>query len=625
MNILLSIVVATLILLIGMIFVDKKGCVAMLALLGGVVAFLVLSVMINLNMMLLRTWLDYSGPVIAMGVVVIIALGIGTSIDSRNSLKAPITASVLFVVVVIIFGIGDVAANPRESICQEDQTNRLVGTLNINLQDVPFRLDNVNPNQSIVTDEDMAMFAASNVVGQYATYARLGSSQHLEVNGLPRIVIDLRPRSYTAFNDPGQLHGQIPGFYMVDPTTANGSATFVSAPMTLVPGLEASRSILPLTIENDLERRVFNEILLPNGWQALGLTQLELNDQMQPRYTALLIKPMVGTTGYLADAFLVVDPTVAGQQSGSWYQVYDITHPDVPYGQPIVYDVSAVPAWVNNIFPREYFTWWIEQWGKYEFHTLCQWNGGTAFQYMIDRSEDRLLANGHRIYQYSMTSMNPDSAMTMMLYADPRTGAINGYRTEGEYALPNLASVENTFRVITERLYTGGYIPTETELTQWAGYDVFTVVLKTVTATSNDIDEHSFARYGVVLANADATRNQANYIVASSPEEAYQLFLQSLAGQDSLGADRGATTDLITIEGEVIAVGVPYVDGTTTRISFMIRTDDGLVYRFVTIADEESTMLAVGHRVAVEAIEVQTVEFNPVAQLFNLTLDALSQ
>jgi hypothetical protein len=623
----------------GLLFTRYKERVFVTSLVVTLIAGVFFFYWFELSMSPVRVALDLAVPLIIVCLLVSVALLFTDYNEYREgTYAAGKTALFVTAAMVLVSGAGDLSANPRTiwPVCNQTGITNLVGMFNITIEPEPFQFPDVNPNLAIVTDEDIAYFLASDVFGEYSSYLQLDAAQHVEVNGRPWLVVDMVPRSYAGFNRP-ELGGIIPGYYLIDPTVINSSAEFQSAPMSIVPRLEDSRFILPLTIDHDLERRVFNEVLQPNGWQAIGLgglvydedgkivdstAQLELNDQMQPRYTALMVKPIVGTTGYYADAFLIVDPTVAGQADGTWYEVYDITSNEPQPGVPVVYDVSAVPAWVNNIFPEEYFRWWIQQWGEYDDFEICQQNAGTGGQHIIDSVEDKYMANGHRIYMFTLTSKNADTAMTMRLYADPRTGAVRGFETIGVNSLPNLASIENSFRQRTRDLYPPeGYYPSETEITTWADYEVFTTILKTVDATSNDVSEQSFAKYGVVLADTDATRYLANYIVADSPAEAYTLFVQQLINGGQLTEDSIEEVSILTsFEGEVILVGTPFFDGTTSRISFMIRTDAGELYGFYTQADARTSLLAVGHRVIVEVLNLDPSGFSAVTQMNNLSL-----
>lgn len=572
-------------------------------------------------------------PLDALPLILSIFVVSGTVLFFPDLLKDSLSGTFISIVLFCVFWMGgciyNVTANPVEFLfCEEHEFNDMVATFDINVSATPVELADVNPNLSVVTDEDMARSMASDTFGEYSTYLQLDTAQHVEEEGQPYIVVDIIPRTYSSFNQAG---GSIPGYYLVVPTEISSGADHIEIPMYIVPGLEAARGLLPIpwTIEQDLYRRVYSDVLLPNRYQALGLEKLELGPDNHPYFTALLVRPLVGTTGYMAHGFIVVDPTIDPRVNTDYYDVYPISHTRNERGQ-IIYDVSQVPEWVNNVFPEEYFTWMITEWGYHANHTLCLRNGGNLGRYIMEREhpEDKYLADGHRIYQYYMTSMNADSAMTQLLYADPRTGKIVGYETKGDYALPNIESVESGFRQVTRQQYPpDGAIPTETEVTKWAGKLVFTTVLKTVSQTNNSavgsestFAEHTYAKYGVVLASADATRNHNNFIVADSPEEAYLLFLDYLVKSQDPDANRTLEASLATVQGTVTAVGQIYQDGSQNKLSFIVVADTGETYRFTTVATAESTLLAAGHRVIVTALTLQVEGFTNTTSVTNLSL-----
>lgn len=563
------------------------------------------------------SWLDLSGYFVWGALSITIAGGLAAIWENMNSDRdgsyggAAIVGAIATILLWIIFVFSDWSINPQEPwpFCDNSQYKELASLVSVNLTGTVTSDTNANALVQITPN-----IAISKVRQQFpqslATYLQVGSVQIQDVAGHPWAIVSLNPSNMTAFNKNG---GYVPGYYRIDALDINAKPEqMFNSQMKYVPGIAGSAGITSWFAENDLNRYVYFNILQPNGWIALDLNTLEVDDNWKPMYTAALAKPSIGTIGYTIDSYLILDP-----QTGE-YKIYPIKKSVDAVTGEISYDISQIPGWVNNIFPQSMYADYLTWWGKYKNHSVCAYEG-TSGQYQIDSQND-IFTNTGRQYQFTMTSFNNDASVTHVIYADPKTGKVTGYVADGGNATPIFESISKTMVEKSKRGTTTPSNVEEMQIQQMLGVRVIFAVL-TLADNGNGYDVYK--PNGFELVQVSQADKASAYIVGDTVDDVYRLLQRQIA--QGTGSDQtiSETTSTIQIKGTIDRIGSFNDSDGSLRVSIVLRSNEsptGYV-RFVGNADNNTSLLGVGDSVTVTAL---SVDYSSINEAVDIRSDYLS-
>ena len=520
-----------------------------------------------------------------------------------------IATSLTFLLSALVFWGGGAFFVKPTLICDEAGYNQLADLVTVQFSEQVFH--DVDPNQLLQVTPNMALSKVRQVIPpELSTYLSVGNVQFQEVQGHPWAIVDLHPTNYYAFNRNG---GYVPGYYRIDALDRNADPEFIRQDASgaviqirYVPGLWFSGSLEAWFAEYDLDRYVRLQVLNPNGWRAYDLSTLEIDDQWRPHYTAILTRPFVGNTGYVPDAYLVVDPQTGALETYPIVRTIDVAT------NVVTYDVSQIPLWINNVFPldlvRQYLSWWAED----KEHVICSYEGN-AGKYQIDTVEDVFTTDG-REYQYTLTSANSDVSLSHIIYVDPRTFKVTGYKMGENRAIPTFKFVaDNIFKLTKDDVGEEGLNIEEMELQQMLGKSVIYSVLTA---------KGTYLPAKVAIVQTDLASSHEFYIVSDNIQDAYRRLQQQVARGTGLDQNIANTTETVPISGTIERIG-DVIEDNVLRRSFVLIPDESptLRVRFVIEADVNTALVKEGDRVTVTVL---VVDYTVVNEAISVSSDYLS-
>ncbi len=422
--------------------------------------------------------------------------------------------------------------------------------------------------------------------GDVGSYAEVDTSFEQTVSGEQYYITDLHVTNWRGFRSSGST---LPGYFI-------RPAKDVDAPTTFVPGFSL-KYVPDARWNEDLERHVYLNYILPCGCEVENLNVLEIDDEGNPMYTGTVWEYTIGNVGMIATKVIVVDPTT---------------------GTITEYSIAETPEWIDRIYSlekmRERIDWWA---------TYSEWDSKFLIQDLsgkmaVDKSEDVYGADGRLEYMITVTSAGSDQTLKYDMRVDPQTGEVIKFQAQGK----TLQAVDDLIdeQTYTEAINTAlGAEPIECERQRLLGEWTYYCILQSRSSGEGS----SGAMVGYAFLQERFTSSSNKVIVADNFAEAWNLFRLQITQGSGDAEVQGDSADLIVEEGEVIFKGDQSIE---EMIWFVVSTKkhpEGLYFR-VSQNNPIISLTQVGHTVEVTAFDLRIDEVNDVMSLINLALPPLN-
>ncbi len=408
-------------------------------------------------------------------------------------------------VLLIVYAI--IAANTSPSWCNTGQIRQRIGILELNQATSPYPstdLDNI-----IRVPASVALSKAGNTLssGENAAlgnYLQPNRAYIQRIQGQPYYVIDLKVTDWVGYRQAGEV---IPGYLLVNANDENAPVEF---------RLGYKFKYAPLArFDLDLDRLVYTTFLLGKSNMIQDLDGLEVDDDFKPTYTGSVMSHVQGFQGTDITSIYQVDPeTGAGTQLS----------------------LEEKPEWLDRVYPFDWVKAQVELWGKFSNHEACSWT--QIGQTQIDWANDVTIPNGLE-YQFTMTSMGNDPALTGLISVNPTTGVGTVYPMSGKTVYGIKAMVEQRSKLLNPAGYTADECEVHRILDSNTAYCILT--------TSSEGD-YSIGGYAFVDTEMAMNNNLEDIAIASTFDEAYYAYQQ-------VKARVSGQTQLANTQNDIQAVG----------------------------------------------------------------------
>lgn len=304
------------------------------------------------------------------------------------------------------------------TMCGPVGHQRLAALLN-ERQGEELHFQEIDPSKKVQVSKEMALERAKvkvdGDIGSYLEVANIASLQLIQ--GHPYYVVGLRVKSgqWNAFTSKGSV---IPGYIIVDGLDKDAQAQFKGGYQMKV--VDADR----IGFGFELDTVAYYNYFAKHSYSFADLASLEVNDEGKPFYSSTLLKNVVGNTGKQVVGTMVLDPQTA-----------EITE----------YFGEDMPEWLNDIWTKEIFEEYAGFWGQYKVGKVCQWADKSGKK-QVDSVTDVFASDGQLWYQITMTSLGSDTAISDVLYGNPKTGEVVHY----DMSHQGFTTIENVKTLFTD-------------------------------------------------------------------------------------------------------------------------------------------------------------------------------
>lgn len=465
------------------------------------------------------TWWSIDGGPILFFVDFIVAVLVSAAFGaSDESMTGAGVGGGVWVVLLVIWFVVIIFTPP---VPCDNPTYKALAT-QLKLVDATTPYPEVNLTDIIRVPESVALAKAGNILSNSGQGGSLGSylapnRAYIQIiQGKPYYVIDLKVISWRAFQTQG---GVIPGYILVDAVDPNPDAELKSGyPMTYAPGA---------MFYNDLDRRVYMDFLLGTNTRVEDLDGMEIDDDFVPHYVGSLEQHQIGYTGM----------GVTG--------LYDF-NPQTGRGSEI--SLEDKPAWLERVYPVEWFTKYAGLWGHYHIYNVCQWAGPYG-QEMVDRTSVVSVTNGLE-YQITMTSVGNDPSLTHLITVNPTTGIATLYPFKGI----TMEATESDVATASKKLNPAGYSAEGCQVLRLLDRDTVYCMLTFVDTTTVSLQGQNhvvLGGYAFADMQAIAAGNLESIAVGKTFNDAYANY-QQIVAQTGIQNALANTQEDIQITGTVI-------------------------------------------------------------------------
>lgn len=469
------------------------------------------------------------------------------------------------------------------------QMTRLLSVQDVSTNDI---LEENDPTHLIRVSPDDALTKAR---GALSGGEALGSYFEIDREYLKRVkghaywIVSFRASSWQALDKYG---GFIPGYILVDAEDKDRRAELkLGYKMSIVPGAKP---------DHDLVRYVYEHYSLGRGVLVQDLNGLEVDDDLNPKYTGTVVAPVIGFKGKSVSRVLVLDP-----QNG---QIED-------------YELGHEPSWVKRVFPTELLVEQASWWGKYIAHDDCPWQGEAGIR-KVDHASDVTTRSGSQEVQISFTSTNPkDFGLTDLLVVDAKTGrARRATKVFGE-------TPEKVAQAIAQRSKEIGNIEHDVasiQLEVLLGHQVWFAILQTKTTTSTNGTTLGISVDGYALLRRDLPSETGNVIVGRTVNEVYDKLRGQIADQAKKDTSMSQEQKKLQITGHVGRKNPLILAGKTYFVFNLTGDQVPPKARFRVSADiYEAAQMQTGDLVTVTVYETKVEDYYDVLDIFNQTFQSL--
>lgn len=422
--------------------------------------------------------------------------------------------------------------------CDTSGKNQMIDLLHVkNVQSLP----DTDLHTIILRTTTAAVDAAGKQMpGKYASYLTPNSAYLQKIGNEWLYVVDLKVTDTTGFNSHG---GYSPGYFTVSATDPYALAVFHDGyEIHYLTGVGG-------TTAHDVEQHVYWNFQMNHPeYQVQDLTGgLEVDDNGVPYYTATLLKPVVGVTGFQPVGMITVD-TKTG----------NIT----PY-----LSMKSIPTWIDRVYPEEYMVDLAnDYWDNYHANDPCHGQGKAN---QVKKDEENFQAITHPNGQvkgeivYSYTSINDtDTTMLGELVIDPQTGQTVNYDlsnqsikfvtvTEAQKQIENNLPVRNGNKLTAEQC--GLY-----------------QVLSEPTIICSVYNDNSYSGIVFYKARNAAAGNGTQLIFVNNIDDGYAQLQQQTATEQNAGNSNVPSSVVSSHQytGTVARISQPFIQGNTSYIDF---------------------------------------------------------
>ena len=361
-----------------------KGQISRLAI-GAPLCFL----WVYLALPALVPWVGYTVVLLPLGINAIVTL-ISRALDAEKGNKAQsfggLSLFILTVCLLVSFYLNVLVVPMRA------QALRDVPVVSESSEPVPI----MNLEHIRLVPIENALWKAQKVIGNMGTGFEVGNLTIQMVGNKLYWVAPLEFRGFFKWLS----FKESPGFIIVDAEDPDAAAEFVASPITYASSAFFSK---------DLSRHVYNsysDILLLEA-------SFEVDDDMKPWYVMSLGNPTVGKTGVVVTGAVLIDPA-----SGEMQQ----------------FDISSIPAWIDQVIPEyvaeKHNAWfgryvhgfWNSIFSQRDVHVPTKWGGRIDVFGVVGADERFYWFTGH-----TSPSSKDDSLMGYTM-TNGRTGEIVYYK-----------------------------------------------------------------------------------------------------------------------------------------------------------------------------------------------------
>lgn len=434
-------------------------------------------------------------------------------------------------VLLVIYLVVVVATPP--AWCNTSQIRERISILKLNQSTSPYPstdLDNI-----IRVPASVALSKAGNTLssGENAAlgnYLQPNRAYIQLIQGQPYYVIDLKVTNWIGFRQAG---GIIPGYLLVNANDENAPVEFhLGYKIKYAPSAQWNL---------DLDRSVYTKFLLGTPYRIRDLDGMEVDDNFQPTYTGSVMAHVLGYKGTDVMAIYQVDP-----ESGTGSQL----------------SLEEKPEWLDRVYPLDWVQKQVELWGSFSNHEACSWT--QIGQTQVDWANDVTIPGGLE-YQFTMTSMGDDPALTSLVSVNPTTGVGTIYPMTGKTVEGIKAMVEQRSKMLNP----AGYIADECEIHRILNANTAYCIL-----TFQNGNDYSIGGYAFVDIELAMNNNLEDIAIAPTFDEAYYAY-QQVKARVTGETELASTQDNIQIVGMVMSnIWVNY-GGEAGSYLINVQTDNG--------------------------------------------------
>ncbi len=429
--------------------------------------------------------------------------------------------------------------------------------------------------------------------GSIGSYLTVGEPylQGIRLNGSqtphPYYVFSMTVTDGWAYNNSG---GEIPGFIIVDAADKDAPARWIA--------LESGHGIryvqgAGFLSKWDLDRYVYQAFSLPNQIRVEELDGMEVDDELNPWYTASIMSPVAGYDNYYPTGMIIVNPNT---------------------GEIKRYTLDEIPDWVDRKLPISTADRLINAWAGYANHKISFLVDTNQGKKKIDEESEVWSPDGLLI-QYVLTANTDNSTVASdLIYVNPRTMEAVRYDMQGVVQ----SRVAETIKAKAKSQYVVDMDVSILQIEWIAGRQVWYGVL-----------EKDQKYWGVALVQTSfaVSADTNGYIIDPDLQTAVQrLRIQIATGSNSDGITNiPDTTVTVQLEGVIDRLGSNTMssDGQTWYGNFILRTTyEGrqiLVICRYPASDIKYAFLHEGDSVTVTLLSVNTDGINDVITVDNHT------
>lgn len=516
----------------------------------------------------------------AIGIVISFASCISTS-TIETEINGAVFHTITFIVVALSWLVLLQGFAIAPSWCNTDSYTQLANMVEIQEADSPVpdtdltRLFTVSPQQA-------EREARRSIPQRWATWLEIDQAVLQEINNHFYYVVSLKPSSFSSFGNHGSI---IPGYILIDAeNTGVNPQVFDGFEMRYVPGAYWNRQ---------LERYIYFNHLADDRGVIDEVGTLEIDDNGGVHYTVSILEHRIGYTGNVLDRILDINPETG-----------EITVYDVDINSELSLQEQGVPDWMDRNLSAGQMRQYAQDWAKWHMgnNNPCKaalsgisFLGNTSDMFRVESINDVPTPEG-LVFQITFTSYNNDTALSGIIYANPKTLEMVVHREANLVGSATVSALDDMIDEASTSFKTSGYEPVDIQLHWINGVPTWYAILNTRGADEENPEASGGNYGGVAFLQARHSTDETKTIFADNLNEAYQRLQDQIATEgleDSV--DLSTDTETIQITGIVTGIGLVTIDGE--------------FYRIITLAETPADVYLVGSNDPVAALTLpgQTV------------------
>jgi hypothetical protein len=446
----------------------------------------------------------------------------------------------------------------------------------------------LNINQALRVSPGHALVKAKNAIpGNISSYLNLGDPylQGIRVNGVlhPYYVVALKVSDTFAYNNAGNV---IPGYILVDASDVDKDAEWHKLDDAHTMKYAQGPGIFS---DWDLDRNVYFRYTLPQNSRIDELDGLEVDDDLNPWYTAAVMKPVTGGSSlYYPVGMIFINPHTG----------------DIQYK-----DMKDIPDWVDRRLPEDVAGQLVSKWAEFSKHHVQFLGDNSLNKREIDEKTDVWTPEG-LLFQFVLRPKGGNSNVTTdLIYVNPRDLTATRYSLDAA----TQSQVRDTFRAKSKNRFNQELDIAMLQIEWVAGQPVWYCVME---------QSQKYLAVGLVQMKYTKAADNSKYLINTSLSSAIQDLRRQMASTTgSSGTDNFPnSSEFVQVEGVVDRVGAQSLsmDSNSWFGNFTLRTtvDNKQVLLICRYQADDITAVYLheGDNVIVTLLSVNTDGINDVIQ-----------